>query len=150
MAALAHGDKRLRQILAGGLVDVDLDQPVADHEARGRGPEVGAQASGPALELVQRLREPPVPGLRELLAVAVPGGEDDVLHSLSHEDVLELRLLLDVLLPAPDLHAVERRQYVEKESQFEDILVRERVKDIVLPGPRRTLTEAGTGGSRRR
>ena len=25
------------------------------------------------------------------------------------EDVLELRLLLDVLLPAPDLHAVERR-----------------------------------------
>ena len=82
---------------------------MADHEVRGRTAEVGAQACCPALELVQRLREPPVAGLRELLAVAVPGGEDDVLHSLPDENVLELRLLLDVLLPAPDLHTVERR-----------------------------------------
>ena len=53
-----------------------------------------------------------------------------------------------VYIAVPPLYRVKigsREQYVEKESQFEDILVRERVKDIVLAardGDGQKLTEA--------
>jgi DNA gyrase subunit B len=53
-----------------------------------------------------------------------------------------------VYIAVPPLYRVKigsREQYVEKESQFEDILVRERVKDIVLSardGDGQQLTEA--------
>ena len=53
-----------------------------------------------------------------------------------------------VYIAVPPLYHVKigsREQYVEKESQFEDILVRERVKDIVLSarnGDGQQLTEA--------
>ena len=53
-----------------------------------------------------------------------------------------------VYIAVPPLYRVKignREQYVEKESQFEDILVRERVKDIVLSardGNGQQLTEA--------
>ena len=53
-----------------------------------------------------------------------------------------------VYIAVPPLYRVKigsREQYVEKESQFEDILVRERVKDVVLSardGDGQKLTEA--------
>jgi DNA gyrase subunit B len=53
-----------------------------------------------------------------------------------------------IYIAVPPLYRVKignREQYVEKESQFEDILVRERVKDIVLAardGDGQKLTEA--------
>jgi DNA gyrase subunit B len=53
-----------------------------------------------------------------------------------------------VYIAVPPLYRVKigsREQYVEKESQFEDILVRERVKDVVLSardGDGQQLTEA--------
>jgi DNA gyrase subunit B len=53
-----------------------------------------------------------------------------------------------IYIAVPPLYRVKignREQYVEKESQFEDILVRERVKDIVLAardGDAQKLTEA--------
>ena len=55
------------------------------------------------------LHEPPVARLGELLRVAGAVGDVHVLHALADEQVLELRLLLDVALLVPDLHAVERR-----------------------------------------
>jgi DNA gyrase subunit B len=56
-----------------------------------------------------------------------------------------------IYIAVPPLYRVKignREQYVEKESQFEDLLVRERVKDIDIgsrDGQRQTLTEARYG-----
>jgi DNA gyrase subunit B len=56
-----------------------------------------------------------------------------------------------VYIAVPPLYRVKiggREQYVEKESQFEDLLVRERVKDIEVTsrdGQRQALTEARYG-----
>src|SRR5207342_3161242 len=56
-----------------------------------------------------------------------------------------------VFIAVPPLYRVKiggREQYVEKESQFEDILVRERVKDMLLSardGDAQKLTETRYG-----
>ncbi len=75
----------------------------------GAGTEICAKPRSPALELVQRLREAAVSGLGQLLRIAGAFGDLDVLDPLADEQLLELRLLLDVLLSVPDLYAVQRR-----------------------------------------
>ncbi len=50
-----------------------------------------------------------------------------------------------VYIAVPPLYRVKiggREQYVEKESQFEDILVRERIKDMDVAGARREVADA--------
>ena len=50
-----------------------------------------------------------------------------------------------VYIAVPPLYRVKiggREQYVEKESQFEDILVRERIKDMDVAGTRREVADA--------
>jgi hypothetical protein len=58
---------------------------------------------------VQRPTEARIPRLGQLLRLAVAVGHVGVLDALAHEQVLEVRFLLDVLLAAVDLHGVQRR-----------------------------------------
>ena len=84
------------------VVDVVLDEPVRrSRSPRPRCRSRRAGALSPALELVQRLREPARSGPRSASARRRPVGDDDVLRSARATSMLlELRLLLDVLLPA--------------------------------------------------
>ena len=81
---------------------------VDDEVGRG-GPEVLPEPRHPAVELVQHADEAAVARLGELLRLARAVGHVHVLDALADEHVLELRLLLDVPLLAPDLHAIEGR-----------------------------------------
>ena len=77
-----------------------LDQAVLDDERRRLAAVVGPEARQPAVELVERAHQPLVPRLRDAAGLAVAVGDLDVLRALADEDLLELRLLLDVALLA--------------------------------------------------
>jgi hypothetical protein len=114
-------DRGERLLHTGDVLRVGLDQAVLDHEARGRSAEVGAQPRRPTLEIVECAREPPVLRLGELLRL--PGAVRDlhVLDPLAHEEILELRLLLHVLLPTAELDAVERRHSDEHVAALDEL-----------------------------
>src|SRR5207247_2570382 len=82
---------------------------VRDDEVGGVVAVVGAQPGRPALEFRERAREPLPAGLRQLHLRfgAVPHVE--LVEPLSHEQLLELGLLLEVELLVAELHPVERR-----------------------------------------
>src|SRR5581483_8226187 len=93
-----RGQLRERLLDLGRRRGVELEQPVRDHELGCLVAEVGAQASGPALELGERARELLPAGLGELDLVAVRAADLEVAEALAHEQLLELRLLLEVEL----------------------------------------------------
>jgi hypothetical protein len=82
---------------------------VIDDEIGGPGTEILAEARHPTLELVQNLHELPVPALGQLQRLAVPVGHVHVLDALARQQLLELRLLLDVAQLRSELDPVERR-----------------------------------------
>src|SRR6185437_12377055 len=106
VAVLRDRLQALREIAQA--LGLRLDEAMLDHKVRRRRAEVGAQARGPTLELVQRPREAVVASLGQLVGLAAAVLDVDVLDALANEQVLELRLLLDVLLTAADLDAVKR------------------------------------------
>src|SRR5215470_9362851 len=89
--------------------DVELDEPMRDREVGGSVTEVGAEPSAPAFELGERTGEALPACLGELHLAAVAVVHVDVAEALPYEEVLELRVLLEVELLAPELDLVERR-----------------------------------------
>src|SRR5690349_2167368 len=72
-------------------------------------PVVGLEPRGPALELRERRAEPLPARLGQLDLVSVAVVRLDVAESLAHEELLELRVLLEVVLLVTELDLVERR-----------------------------------------
>src|SRR5947209_20609139 len=70
---------------------------------------IGAQPRGPALELGERTREALPPSLRQLDGIAVAVAHIELAEALAHEQLLELRVLLEVELLVPELDLVQRR-----------------------------------------
>src|SRR3954452_2882778 len=93
-----------------GLLDLVLDEAVVDHQIGGGRAEVRAQARRDAVVLRKLLREPPPLRLRQLHGIAVAIGDLDRRNALAGEELLELRLLLEVELLTPELRTVERRR----------------------------------------
>ena len=87
----------------GGVGRLGLDEAVHDDERRDGDAEVGAQPREPAVELVQRAREALVARLGDAVRLAVAVGDLDLLGAVADEQLLELRLLLDVALVLAEL-----------------------------------------------
>src|SRR5579862_6153141 len=116
IVALEHGQRvavrgqlRYRRLQRCGRHRVQLNEAVRHRQLRGVMAEIGPQARRPSLELRKRSGEalPARLGQLHLLAVAV--GDVEIAEALAHEQVLELRLLLEIELLVADLHLVERR-----------------------------------------
>src|SRR5215467_1423438 len=71
--------------------------------------EVGAQPRGPAFELGERPRELLPAGLSELHLGTCSIAYIERAEALAHEQLLELRVLLEIELLVAELHLVERR-----------------------------------------
>src|SRR5256885_14544869 len=80
-----------------------------DGEVRGGVAEVGAQSRRPALELRERTREPLPARLRQLHVLVFAVTHLELAEALTHEQVFELGVLLEVELLVAELDPVERR-----------------------------------------
>src|SRR5262249_48149062 len=104
-----RGERRDRLLGRSRRGDVQLDEPMRDDEVGGMRTEVGTEPGRPALELRQRAREPLPARLRQLDLAAAALAHLEVAEALADEQLLELRLLLEIELLVPELHLVERR-----------------------------------------
>src|SRR5206468_10064165 len=86
-----------------------LDQAVRQDEIGGLRAEVGAQAGGPALVLVQRACESRIPGLSQLDLGAAACLDLESAEALAHKQVFELRILLEIVRLVAEACQVERR-----------------------------------------
>ena len=72
-------------------------------------PELGLELRRPGLEMADIADESGPTGLGQGRLALIPVGDGHVLHTLAHEEILELRVLLEVHAPASELHVIERR-----------------------------------------
>src|SRR5207244_9833686 len=85
-----------------------LDQTMREHEVRRLGPEISAQAGRPPLVLGQGACEARIAGLSELELGPAPRLDLQVAEALTHEQLLELRVLLQIVRLVAEARKAER------------------------------------------
>src|SRR6266545_605395 len=127
---VAVGGQRLQRLLYGSRCQcVQLDQAMIDHEIGGVVAVVGAKSRRPSFELLKRAAEALPLRLREFDLGAFAVANLELAETFAHEEVLELRVLLEVVLLIAELDLVERGNgdvHVPALEQFFHVPVEER------------------------